>query len=220
MKMATKTKPERPEVTSSEPNPRTLFVGASEPVKKRNVRGMALSALAVTLGTMVFVYFFGGADARDPVVGIQRAVAQGEVVQESDLVQVDAAFSAGTDVIAWSDRQALVGLEAVALLPEGSLPNSASGRQPLGIPDGFGELGILVDLGVLPSQDLRSGDRLDIVINTKKDPVVGASNVEVRSVSVGAERTYLTVLIPDGEVAVIAAAVSTQSYRLVRVDDQ
>jgi len=194
------------------------FVGAPEPVRKRNLRGMALSALAVTLGTMMFVYFFGGADARDPIVGMQRAVSEGEVVVEADLVQVDAAFSANSDVIAWSNRAALVGREASALLPEGALPNSESVREPLGIPKGLGELGVHVDLGALPSQDLSPGDRLDIVIKTDKDPIIGAANVEVRTVAVGVERTYLTVLIPAEEMADVAAAVSNQRFRLVRVD--
>lgn len=194
------------------------FVGAPEPVRKRNLRGMALSALAVTLGTIMFVYFFGGADARDPIVGMQRAVSEGVTIAESDLVQVDAAFSASSDVIAWSNRDALIGLEASAPLPEGALPNSQSGREPLGIPEGLGEIGLLVELGALPSQDLRPGDRLNIVINTDKEPVIGAENVEVQTVSVGIERTYLTVLVPDEEMVDVAAAISNQDFRLVRVD--
>lgn len=194
------------------------FVGAPEPVRTRNVRGMALSALAVTLGTIVFVYFFGGADVRDPVVGIQRAIAEGEIVVEADLVQVDAAFSARSDVIAWSDRHTLIGHEAAAALPEGALPNSESGREPLGIPYGMGELGMHVAVGVLPSQDLGPGDHLDIVIGTAKDPLIGATSVEVRTVDFGVEKTYLTVLVSDDDMVAVAAAVSRDDFRLVRVD--
>jgi len=217
--MLTKTKKDPVvDVTDTDERKSPGFVGAPEPVRKRNLRGMALSALAVTLGTIVFVFFFGGADARDPIVGMQRSVSEGVAIAESDLVQVDAAFSASSDVIRWSDRNALIGLEASAPLPEGAIPNSQSGREPLGIPDGLGELGLLVDLGELPSQDLQPGDRLNIVIETDTEPMIGAANVEVQTVSVGIERTYLTLLVPDDEMVDVAAAVSNGVFRLVRVE--
>lgn len=219
MKLRLRNRPaEITDVDLRERSTTTQFVGASEPVKKRNLGGMALSLLAIVLGTLLFVFFFGGGDVRDPVVGMQRSVAEGQLITEADIVQVEIAVSAQSDVIAWENRGALIGQQAATMLPAGALPNSASGRQPSTIPAGFGEIGIYLDLGVLPSQDLRRGDRLNVVVGTGQDASLAATSVEIRTVTTGTDKTYLTVLIPSGQIVAVAAAVNQNDFRLVRVD--
>jgi len=219
MKLAlrTKNKAVEPEVGEQAPIS-TQFVGAGPPVKKRNVGGVAASLLFITVGTLLLVYLFAGSDARDQVVGIQNAIADGQIIEEADLVQVDVALSARSDVIAWSDRGVLVGREASSALPAGAIPHSQSVQDPVDIPDGFGELGLHIDLGALPSQGLQRGDHVDIVINTSREAVMGAADVEVRTIHFGPEKAYMTVLIPEDAMVDVGAAAHVGDFRLLRTD--
>jgi len=194
------------------------FVAAATPVKKRNLGGVAASLVFITIGTLLLVWLFAGSDARDPVVGIQNAIADGQIITESDLVQVEVALSARSDVIAWSDRGVLIGRAASAALPAGAIPHSQSVQDPVDIPVGFGELGLHIDVGKLPSQELQRGDRVDIVIGTSNDAVLGAADVEVRTILFGDEKAFLTVLVPDSARVRVGAAANSGDFRLLRTD--
>ena len=183
------------------------------------------AVLVIGIGA-AFGYLYSSAGSKEPVVVMTAPVAVGEVITRSDLSTVDVAGD--ITAIAGANLETVVGERAaVALLP-GTLLQRSMVTDADPIPTGMAQVGVAVKGGQLPADGLVPGDRVQVL--ALPGQVAGAGNPAAPTVLVDPAvvfaahqdqtqpgTTLLTLVVPAGAAAGVAAASATGAAAVVKV---
>jgi hypothetical protein len=97
-------------------------------------------------------------------IAMTRQVTQGQIIEGSDLRQVDVALSGGVSAVPVSDAGQVIGKPAAVTLPAGSLlsPSDIGGSPTL--PSGQAVVGMDLKPGMLPASGVQPGESVLVVL--------------------------------------------------------
>ena len=192
--------------------------------RRRARRGLLAAGIVLSilfaLGAYVLVERSG---ERVSVIGTAKDIAWGEVITQSDLVQVQVVQDPALRTVPWSSAGSVVGQRAAMDLPAGALLTGSSVQASTSIPPaGKALVGVRVSVGQVPSTALSPGDQVVIVrtgdasatgrATQAQDLAASAIPAEVFAVSMPAagstDRTVDVLVDDDPNVALRLAAMS------------
>lgn len=122
---------------------------------------LALLAVLVTLGSaLAFVVLWMNAGDRKPVLALSNNVVAGQRITSDDLTVVRVSVDGGLDPIPSSRRDDIVGRPASTNLLAGTLLVAEAVGESDGLDTGTAVIAIPVPPAELPSDDLRTGDKV------------------------------------------------------------
>jgi hypothetical protein len=123
------------------------------------VLGVALMLVAAAVAGALYLRVGN----RVPVLMVNRPVEAGAAITDADLAEVRVATDTRVATIPAGERAAVVGQFALAPLPEGSLLTRGQ-LTPQAVPgEGQAKVGVVLQPGQLPAEDLAPGDRVAVV---------------------------------------------------------
>ncbi len=133
------------------------------PGRRRRPKLAAVGVAVVVLGGLLGAYLYSAAGDRVPVIAVASAVAFGEQVEASDLVEVGVGQDPGLQPIPYADVDQVIGMTAATDLVPGSLLTMGALTQ--GPIPGPGEELVPIPLEVsrLPATGLRPRDEVLLV---------------------------------------------------------
>lgn len=198
------------------------------PVRQKRP-GYAAIAIVLIVGLAALgAYFYAKAGEKTPVVMVTNGVPAGHRITRDDLSTVNVA--GGVTAIAGSHVESVVGqLAAVDLLPNTLLQRSmVSSASPL--PAGSSMVGVELKPGQMPAAGVSDGARVQVLQLPNKDTTSATNSQENASVLTTKATVYdsapdpsqtggtlVTLIVPSGEAAPIAAASSAGLVALVQV---
>lgn len=197
-------------------------VGLPTPVRRRRP---LLLVVAAVLGIVVWVVVSTGMDrvsARAQVWSLAVDVSRGEQVVQAHLVPAEVAVGGSANTFTTADVRVgeLMGGVWAADLPAGTLLSRGLILERLEVATNEALVGLALSPGEWPSPSLRAGDVV-MVVRTGDQPGVLVERATVDSVTVLGDAVsatrLVTVAVPRGQVAEVAAAAAGNNVRLVVV---
>lgn len=178
----------------------------------------------VAAGLFVTVVVARVAD-REPVLAVARTLERGEALTVEDVRVVEVAVGDDVTVVPASQRDTVVGMVAVATLPEGMLLSLEQLVDGDLVPDGWRVVGLALPPGAYPVSPLRAGDPVAVVrtadrsaSQSSEGTTVLVADAEVFAFEVLSEmgRTAMvSVVVPDEVAAEVASAAADDRIRLL-----
>jgi hypothetical protein len=124
------------------------------------VMSVAVVATCAALFALIYVH----STHLVAVVGITRQIPQGQIVEVSDLRQVDISISAGVDVVPVADASEVIGKQASVTLLAGTLitPSDVGATQELPVDRAI--VGIDLKPGMMPAAGVEEGETVLVVL--------------------------------------------------------
>ncbi len=195
---------------------------APAPKMRRRPVLVAASVAAVCLGALLGALAWSSASTADRVVAVRESVPRGEIIQEGDLVAVSVGVAPGMQTVPAESLSSLVGQRAAYDLVAGGLVTKESVRSTLMPRTGESIVGVALLPGLMPGEPLVAGDRVRVVSTPGADgeiPEAGPVEIPatVAGLHPGAEdgKTVVSVLVPEGDAAELAARQATGRVVLV-----
>ena len=161
---------------------------------------------------------------RQAVVRIARPVAAGQVIQQSDLMQVLAPSVDGIRTLSWSDRSSAVGRTAAVALVPGSLLNPGQLATGPTTDPADAVVGVVLKPGEFPA-GLRSGDTVLAIVlppdaasatgQDHIDPPVTATIVAISQLADSGGGLSVSLAVAPGDAASLAVAGARSRVTLV-----
>ena len=202
-------------------------VAAALPTRQRRPGWTALALTLVVAFGAVGAWLYSSAGAKTAVVVVVREVPAGHAIARADVSTV--AVAGAVTAIAGDNLDSVVGqTAAVHLLPDTLLQRSMVTAEP-GLTGAQAQVGVAVRSGQIPADGLTPGQVVTVVELPAVDaPTPGEATVLVERAEVFAVRedpaqaggTLLTVVVPTGRAAAIAAASGAGRAALIRVAPQ
>ncbi len=166
----------------------------------------ALSALLLVIGLQSYTQ-------RVPVIVANGDIERGKVVEPGDLKVVELSGANGLNT--YDDPDELVGKIAAVSLTEGDVLSASTVSESIGLDSGESVSGLVVGPGQYPTDDLKSGDLVDVIAAGPIEKGGGtrlASGVRIYDVltpdDIGTRDDYLvSVVLNDEQAANVAAQV-------------
>jgi Flp pilus assembly protein CpaB len=185
----------------------------------RAVLGGVLMAVAV-VGVFV-ASTEAGQDPSDPIVLAARAIRVGEVLEASDLRQVDGQLPG--DGVAFGDVESLVGHVALGPIDEGEIVQAGSVTAERAAP-GLHEVAVSLPRRQIAVGRLKPGERVDVFVtydDRTTSVVRGAEVVQIEAEDSGSltsdREISLVIAVPSGDaVAAVVHALRTGDVTVVR----
>lgn len=174
---------------------------------RRSPRLIAAGVMLACLGGLGGAMAYQEATHANQVVVMQRGLARGEVVRQSDLSVVTIGAAPGVRTLAAGSLPSLVGKQALVDLPQGSLVGEGSVGTPA-LAAGQAQLGIKLSAGRIPGQPLPAGTPVELV-------EISGEGAEFNSLVVQAIVLAAPEKLPDGSSHMLDVAVpQSQAQRL------
>lgn len=203
--------------------------GMPLPVRERRPAYAALAVVLIVGLALAGGYFYTQAGKKVPVIVMVNSVAEGHVIERSDLSTVDVAGH--VTAIGKASLNSIVGLTAVVdLLPDTLLQRSMVSTAP---PLDFStkaQVGVKVRPGQIPADGLSAGNHVQVVqlpaTNSVTDPKSPAAATVLVDDAVVYWRTadpsqtggtLLTLLVPKSSALNVAAASNAGAIALIRI---
>jgi len=185
----------------------------------RAVLGGVLMAVAVV--GVFSAYTRVGQDPTDPIIVTTRAIRVGEVLEASDLRQVDGELP--SDDAAFGDVERLVGRVALGPMNEGEVVQAGSVTAEPATP-GVHEVAVALPRRQIAVGRLKPGERVDVFVtyDERTSSVVrGAEVVQIEADDAGSltsdREVSLVIAVPSGDaVAAVVHALRTGDVTVVR----
>lgn len=146
--------------------------------RTRSPRLMAIGLLLTILGGLGSALLYSNASNSHPVVVMAQTVQRGETISRGDLTVTTIGGAPGVTTVPSSDMEGLVGQEALADLPAGSLPAAQSVGRAAVAPNTV-QLGLRLEAGRLPVRTMPAGTPVTLVaLRDTSSP--DAKNVDYR----------------------------------------
>lgn len=212
----TKTTPE----TITVPN---AAIPDSEPLKTRKrpsyvALGISIIALAGILGYFTFQHF----TTTTPVIAIAKDVSVGATITEGDLTKVEVNVPAGIQVIPQDQVSSVIGKKATINLKQGSLLNPSQISDKPVPSKGTAIVGIKVNPGQMPAQDIKAGDNVTIIATpgenapaTTDTPYTINGVIRAITLSQTDASTVVDVSVPEEQSKVLASIASTGNVAII-----
>ena len=183
--------------------------------RRRRVPGLAWLAVAlIAAGALGEWGLYAAAGDRAPVVALVQAVPYGQEITGQDLRAAALPGDTGLAVVAWEQRDALIGRLAATDLRAGQLatPDSVMSESLPG--EGDSIVGVPVKAGQLPATPLQPRDQV-LIVSVGAAPYAGGAAVAVAGGSVeatvlrvgpvdGTGLRVVDVLVPRGDAEMVA----------------
>lgn len=147
---------------------------------RRPLTAVASVALVATCSAL-FALLYVHSSHLISVIAVTRQVTQGEIIEESDLREVDIGLSPGVSVVPLSDANQVIGRAAAVTLLPGTLVAPAD---LLGSPDlasGQSVVGVDLKPGMLPASGVVPGERVLVVLTGAADSPVSTGDATFQS---------------------------------------
>lgn len=173
----------------------------------------------VALGALLGVWAWTVASSTIDVVATRTLVARGELIEPQDLVVVRVNPDPALQVVPGGQFDSLVGRRAATDIVAGALVSPAQVADAVVPPSGMSLVGVPLEAGQLPAEQLRGGDNVRIVqtpgaqADVAGDPVTVPA--EVVRVAVVDGKTVVDLLVPSTRAAELAARANTGRVVLV-----
>lgn len=201
--------------------------GGPLPVRQKRP-GYAVIAIVLIVGLGALgAYFYTKAGQKTPVVVVTKDVAAGHRIERSDLSTVNVAGA--VTAIGGSNLNSVVGqVAAVELLP-GTLLQRAMVTSASPLPSGSSMVGVELKPGQLPAGGISDGAKVQVLQLPNKNntsaaapqnaAVLAGSATVYESTSDPSQTggTLVTLIVPSGDAAAVAAASSSGLVALVQV---
>ena len=177
--------------------------------------------MAVALVGVFSAYTRAGQDPTDPIVVTTRSIRVGEVLEASDLRQVDGELPG--DTAAFADVDGLVGRVALGPINEGEIVQAGSVTAESATP-GVHEVAVALPRRQIAVGRLKPGERVDVFVtyDERTSSVVrGAEVVQIEAEDAGSltsdREISLVIAVPSGDaVAAVVHALRTGDVTVVR----
>lgn len=157
-------------------------MGATPPIRQRNVARVAIGTLVVVLSTLGVAAITARAGATREVVIVRRNVAAGQPIRASDLGTVTVAADLPVAVVSASHVDRVVDRRAAVTLTRGSLLSTSQIGDATGT-GGTALVGAALTAGQYPST-LQVGDRVLIITAPTADSADAAPGSPIRGLVV------------------------------------
>lgn len=192
---ASSSAPRRPVVASGAQSLR-LFPRVSG---RRPAMAVASVVVVVTCAAL-FAVIYVHSSRLVAVIGVAREIAQGQIVEVTDLRQVDVSLAGGVDVVPVADASEVIGKSASVTLLAGTLLSPADVGVTKALPTGRAIVGVDLKPGMMPATGVTAGETVLVVLTTPTGTALSGGTSNATSGS-SATRTA-----PSGQAAVIATA--------------
>jgi hypothetical protein len=213
----------------------TTTATEARPIPSRRVRGepglpaptgrrvrlpqLALGLLLAGGAALGFVLFNAASVQRTPVLALAVDVARGQMIVVEDLQVVQLGIDSPAVAVTPAEQVSLVvGRNAVADLPAGTLVSDGLVSSTSPLLDGGGVVGLALNPGQYPMPRLMVGD-LVTVVEVSDGPrrlAETAEVVDIETVATQGQR-FISLLTDEATAAEIAAAAATGEVRLVAI---
>lgn len=200
-----------PPLTPSTPDAASASKDASsavKPVRTRRSGIWGFAALALLLlGALGGIFMFQAASNATQVFAAAGDITRGQTIEKDDLTTISIAAGQNTTAISATKADDILGTVASVDIPAGGLITETSTTTALTVPDGKALIGLTLQPGRLPAQQLTAGDNVILV----PVPAQGVADVEVT-----ADQTIPAVVsqvrpIPNSNDVVVDVYVATQA---------
>jgi len=217
-----------------------------EPRTRRRRPALAVGSIALVIACVaVFSSLYSRAGDEISVLAISRMVAQGQVLQASDLTVARISANSGIATVPVSDGTAVVGRRAAAPLEPHTLLTVSELVTSFSPPTGDAIVGIAAKEGQLPASGLAPGESVDVIVTGPPgvpasttgatDPTTGAPVVETNgpgtvlvsharvlevvnlASSSGSDNVVVSVLTSRAAAPLVASAAAADQVALVIV---
>lgn len=189
-------------------------------VRRRRIPELLTGILLVFVGALLFLFLAGG-DPTRPVAVMANDVARGEVIEESDLVQVELASSIDVNAVDWISISQIVGARASSSLVSGQVVTLEDATSAPDLPEGFRGLGVILNPGSLPTSEIGAGDLVDVIsVLDEGEATTLARKAPIRAMGSAGDVYWLTLVIPEADAEAVAAAAHNETIRLSTVPAQ
>jgi len=232
--MTTTTVQRRPRLTRrAEPDERTTAqakpVGqpvAGPPKARRRWGLVAAAVVVVALGAVGNVWLLQSSTDAEQVVAARTAIERGQVITAEQLMNVSVSADPAVRTVPASELSSLVGQRAAVDVAAGALLTADSTTAKNVPGEGVSLVGVALSPAMMPGPPLVAGDRIRVVatLGQQQDPTLLADPAALDAVvvsvqagldSVGQGQTILTVEVPEGDAAGLAAMAATGRVAVV-----
>ena len=220
-------RPRRATGTSSEAAGSGSRVMVPSPPRARRRWGLfAAMVLVVCLGALGNVWLHAATTTATQVVAARSTIHRGAVIGAEDLMSVQVEVDPSLHTVPGADLTSLVGKRAALDVAAGSLLTPESVTDQNIPPAGFSLVGVGVAEAVMPGTPLLAGDQVRVVAAPGQvDASTGSPPDSISAVVVGTQagtdptvagtQTIITVQVPTGDAAALAALASTGKVAVV-----
>jgi hypothetical protein len=224
----------RPRLTRrADPDPRTTeqTKPAGQPVpgppKARRRWGLVAAAVVVVaLGAVGNVWLLQSSTDAEQVVAARTAIERGQVITAEQLMNVSVSADPAVRTVPAPELSSLVGQRAAVDVAAGALLTADSTTAKNVPGEGVSLVGVALSPAMMPGPPLVAGDRIRVVatLGQQQDPTLLADPAALDAVvvsvqagldSVGQGQTILTVEVPEGDAAGLAAMAATGRVAVV-----
>jgi hypothetical protein len=162
---------------------------------------MAVASLVVVVTcAALFAVIYVHSSRLVAVIGVARQVPQGQIVEVTDLRQVDVSLAGGVDVVPVADASEVIGKQASVTLLAGTLLSPSDVGTTRKLPAGQAIVGVDLKPGMMPAGGVVAGETVLVVLTTPAGTALSGATSSATSGSGGPRSAS------SGQKAVIATA--------------
>jgi len=197
------------------------------PLKARRRWGLiATAVVTVCLGAVGNVWLLQSSTDAEQVVAARTAIERGQVITAEQLMNVSVSADPAVRTVPAPELSSLVGQRAAVDVAAGALLTADSTTAKNVPGEGVSLVGVALSPAMMPGPPLVAGDRIRVVatLGQQQDPTLLADPAALDAVvvsvqagldSVGQGQTILTVEVPEGDAAGLAAMAATGRVAVV-----
>ncbi len=203
-------------------------LGSAQTTKpKTRVPEILLGTFLIAVFALAGAWFNSNSTQSESFVGLRNTRQRGQEIQATDLIRFDVNGDERIVAIEWRDATTIVGKLAATDLAAGTLLTPGYFTDQADIADGFGIVGLSLDVGEYPTSGIRAGDwvRVLAVPTTSGGQIVPApetiiDRAQIVEVAALAGTARFVSLTTETAVADLVASVESEGrIRLIQVPD-
>jgi SAF domain len=192
------------------------------PVRPRNPARVAIAVLLVVGSALLTMQLYRSAGERKPYLVLVNDVPVGQRLTDADLRTAEIATDVGVTAVPAGNRASVVGQVVRTPLAKGQLLTTSALATDSVVPQGKAVVALSVPEGVVPD-NLRSGDRIWLIVRSSDDPgavagAVDATLYNMTSSDSAAGFIIITALVDVGRVNTVSVAAASERVSVVQVD--
>ena len=192
------------------------------PKLRRRPALIVASAVAVSAGALLAAFAWTATSTTQSVLAVRSAVERGAVIGQDDVMTVQVSADPALAPVPASQASAVVGQRAATDMAAGTLLTREQVSDTVLPPAGMSIVGVGLPSAQLPGEPLLVGDRVRVVATpgasgevTAGEPVTIAATVVGVRVNDENGQSVVSVQVPQGEAAGLAARAATGNVALV-----
>lgn len=139
-------------------------LGSAQTTKpKTRVPEILLGTFLIAVFALGGAWFYSTSTQSDSFVGLRNSVQRGQEIQGSDLIRFEVNGDERIAAIEWRDAATIVGKLAATDLAAGTLASPGYFTEQADIAEGFGIVGLSLEVGEYPTSGIRAGDWVRVI---------------------------------------------------------